>query len=118
MQEFSRLRQQAVPDVPVEFAFLAMARPLLAQKLVEIGCRGYQRVVVQPHFLFHGELVESIAARVGDLAAQHPKQEWLIAPPLADYPGRVTSATELIQNVILDRCYQAGIRVVAPGADD
>jgi sirohydrochlorin cobaltochelatase len=118
MHDFARIRQQDMPEVSIDVAFLAMARPLLGEKLTEIACRGYERVVVQPHFLFHGELVESIASQVADVAVQHPDQEWIVAPPLADNPDGVTSATEVIQKVILDRCDQAGIRVVATASGD
>jgi len=118
MHEFAGLRQQALQGVKVEVAFLAMARPLLHEHLPVIGGQRYGRVIVQPHLLFHGELVDSIERHVADAAAQFPETEWIMAPPLADLPGAGSRATELIEKVIFDRYQEVGIHVVAAGADD
>ena len=87
-------------------------------KLTDVACHGYRRVIVQPHLLFHGELVESIAMQVAEVAACHASPEWMMTEPLADNADSVAWGTESIQKVIVDRCRQAGIHVVAPGADD
>jgi sirohydrochlorin ferrochelatase len=127
MHEFARLRQQGLetaarqeprPLVKVEVAFLAMAHPLLQKQLAKLVCQGYRRVIVQPHLLFYGELVESIERQVAEMAAGQPDTTWIVTPPLADLPGIVTRATESIQKVILDRCHEAGIRVVVLQGDD
>jgi sirohydrochlorin cobaltochelatase len=118
MHEFARLRQRSLDSIKVEVAFLAMARPLLSEQLGNLGCQTYRRVIVQPHLLFDGDLVESIERHVAKAAARHRAQEWMVTPPLADRVGFVTFATELIQKVIEDRCREASIRVVALGRDD
>jgi sirohydrochlorin cobaltochelatase len=102
----------------VEVAFLAMARPLLQDELPRIARFGYLRVMVQPHLLFPGELVDSIERQVVEARKQFAEIEWIIAQPLADLPGAESRAAELIEKVIWDRCQEAGIHVVGAGADD
>jgi sirohydrochlorin ferrochelatase len=118
MHEFAGLRRQGIPGKKVEVAFLAMARPLLAELLPVIARQGYRRVIVQPHLLFRGELVDSIERQVAEAKGQSPETEWIVAEPLADLPGKSSSATKLLEKVILDRCQEAGIHVVAAEADD
>jgi sirohydrochlorin ferrochelatase len=118
MHEFALLRQQELPGVPTEVAFIAMARPLLDETLAQVASRDLYRVVVQPHFLFHGELVDSIQRQVAAIAEQCPSKEWFVTPTLADRPEIVTRAMDLLQKVIWDRCREAGIHVVAGRAGD
>ena len=119
MYEFARVRQAgSLPHGEIEVAFLAMARPLLGERLQEIAPRRYGRVIVQPHLLFHGELVESIGNQVAEAALRWPETEWIVTEPLADRPGKVTRASELLEKVILDRCSEAGIHVVGTDRDD
>lgn len=134
MHDFARLRQQesvgwAPPttvtagtahpaEMHVEVAFLAMARPLLNEKLAEVAAKRYSRVFVQPHFLFHGELVDHVCTQLAAMASNHPETDWLVTAPLADKPGVVTPATRLLEKVIFDRLRQVGIHVVALAAHD
>jgi sirohydrochlorin cobaltochelatase len=118
MHEFAGLRRQGIPGKKVKVAFLAMARPLLAEQLPVIARQGYRRVIVQPHLLFRGELVDSIERQVAEAKGQFPKTEWIVAQALADLPGKSSSATKLLEKVILDHCQEAGIHVVAAEADD
>jgi sirohydrochlorin cobaltochelatase len=118
MYEFAGLLEQALQGEKVEVAFLAMARPLLAEQLPAIARQDYRRVVVQPHLLFCGELVDSIDQQVADARLHFPETEWITTSALADLPGTVSRATDLMEKVIFDRCQEAGIHVVVAGADD
>jgi len=118
MHEFARIRTSGYADIKTEIAFLAMARPLLSDKIAAIGPFGYRRVIVQPHLLFCGELVDSLERQVGEAAVMYPKTEWIVTPPLVDQDKTVTRATDLVEKVILDRCFEAGIHVVAPRRGD
>jgi sirohydrochlorin cobaltochelatase len=118
MHDFAGLRQQALQGKNVEVAFLAMAQPLLAEQLAVVARQGYRRVIVQPHLLFCGELVDSIERQVAEVKGRYPETEWITTRPLADLPGTVSRATDLMEKVIFDRCQQAGIHVVVAGADD
>ncbi len=123
MQEFARLRQQQEGGIPMEIAFLAMARPLLAEQLPPLAAGSFRRVIVQPHLLFQGELASSLARHVAAIAAEQPGQEWLLAPLLADaVPERgeeptARVGTEALVNRICQRFREAAIRVVAPAGE-
>jgi sirohydrochlorin cobaltochelatase len=118
MHDFARLRQEKLPQVTVEVAFMAMAQPPLTAQLKKIAALRYDRVIVQPHLLFHGELVESLIHQVAETAVCHPQSTWFVAPVLADGPDFLGQGTKLLENVILDRCSEVGIRVVAHARDD
>ena len=118
MHQFAALRQAQNPSLRVEVAFLAMARPNLEEQLTKIVAGGFRRVIVQPHFLFAGELVERIRGQIVEMSRKHPEIEWNTAQPLADPPGIEGLASKLLANVILNRLLEAGIRVVVSPGDD
>ena len=118
MRQFGALREEMSRDSKVEVAFLAMAEPSLEQQLANLAGGRFRRVIVQPHFLFEGELVDRIRGQIAEIAAAHPETEWIVTHPLADQPGKFGLASELLQKVILDRCQEGGIRVVVSRGDD
>jgi sirohydrochlorin cobaltochelatase len=97
MYEFVRHKQGARPGIQFEVAFAALAQPLLADLLPRLAAsdRAQQagQVIIQPHLLFAGEIVDRIARQTAEAAAlcstsprsasQGPAIEWLIAPVLA-----------------------------------
>jgi len=117
MHQFAQMRQ-AICGLKTDVAFLAMARPLLCDQLRHVDCQGYRRIIVQPHFLFDGELVESINQQVGEMIVSHRPTNWLIARPLVNSDSFVTPAAEFMRKVIVDRSREAGIRVVTTKGDD
>jgi sirohydrochlorin ferrochelatase len=86
--------------------------------LAKLTAAAFARVIVQPHFLFEGELVDRIRGQITEITARQPQKEWIVTQPLADAPGKPGLASELLAKVILDRCREAGIRVVASAGDD
>jgi sirohydrochlorin cobaltochelatase len=62
--------------------FLAMAEPALPTALEQAAASGCQRIVVQPHLLFHGEMLESTRAAIANAAQAHPQLSWLLAENL------------------------------------
>ena len=117
MYEFARLRQQQA-GVPVEVAFLAMARPLLSEQLTHVAAARPGQVIVQPHLLFHGDLVDSLVEQFAEAKTRHGDIHWSLAPLLADELGIVGRGSELLETTILDRWNEAVIRVVAGLGDD
>jgi len=115
MQEFARLRQRQEGGLRTEVAFLAMARPLLAEKLEQLAAANYQRVIVQPHLLFEGDLADSLRQQVGRTAKIHPEKEWLVAPLLDDSLGEAGYGTAMLNDAIQARCHETGIPVVVVG---
>jgi sirohydrochlorin cobaltochelatase len=118
MHEFARLRQLAGGGITTEIAFLAMARPLLHEQLAQVSGRGYRRVIVQPHLLFCGELLNSLKRQVSEVGGRCPNQEWIVVPPLADEPNTISQETDFLCDVIVDRLAEAGIHVVAAARGD
>ncbi len=66
----------------IEVAFIAMAAPRLPQVLERAASGAVRRIVVQPHLLFGGVLLDRIADTVRDFAARYPQHEWLVATHL------------------------------------
>ena len=82
MQRFIAGRLRLTPVGQVRVAYLAMAEPALATILPQIAELRFRRVVVQPHLLFHGDLLISLEAAVAAMAAQWPHQQWHLTPHL------------------------------------
>lgn len=99
MRQFVDLRLRRTPVGQVRVAYLAMAEPTLSSALKEIAELRYQRVVVQPHLLFHGELLETVSAEVAQMAARWPQQQWLVAPHCG--------VADLLAEAILERFWEA-----------
>jgi sirohydrochlorin ferrochelatase len=118
MRRFAAMRAEADVDFVVETAFLAMAKPSFDEQLQKVAEGGFQKVIVQPHFLFAGELVERIWGQTFEMARKYPETDWIVAAPLADPPGEAGLANELLTKVILSRLREAGIRVVVSPGDD
>jgi sirohydrochlorin cobaltochelatase len=118
MREFAALRRAERPGMTLEVAFLAKARPSFEEQMVKLAAADYERVIVQPHFLFEGELVDRIRGQITGIAARQPQTEWIVTEPLANPCGKPGLASELLAKVILDRCREGGIRVVASPDDD
>jgi len=99
MEQFVQRRLQLTPVGHVRIAYMAMAEPALRSVLPEIAERRYPRVVVQPHLLFHGELLTTVEAEVAQMAARWPQQQWLVAPHLG--------VADLLAEAILERFWEA-----------
>src|SRR5690606_2584393 len=79
MQRFVAARLRLTPVGQARIAYLAMAEPALAAILPQIAELRFHRVVVQPHLLFHGDLLMGLEAAVAAIAAQWPQQQWRLA---------------------------------------
>ena len=108
MHDFAR-KMEKVTGLATEVAFLAMAKPLVSAQLRVLADRGYEQIIVQPHLLFHGDLVDSLKNQVRDAQAGHRSLGWIITNTLADAPGVAGQASELLETVILERCRAAGL---------
>ena len=83
--EFVRFAQSRCEQVPVgelQTCFVAMARPTLDEGLRMAGSRPFERIVVQPHLLFPGELLHGIRAAVGAARQRAPDRQWIVTEPL------------------------------------
>jgi sirohydrochlorin cobaltochelatase len=117
MHEFARLKAER-SGMLTEVAFLAMARPLLREGLATAAAKEPACVVVQPHLLFHGDLVEELQAQVDEAKRMYPQTEWEITSLLADPVEIESGGTSLLEIVLRERLQEALIRVVADSGDD
>jgi len=76
MREFSARRAAAGTALQTLTAFAAMAEPRIEPMLEQAASTGARHVVVQPHLLFAGELLDRVAALTADAARRHPTITW------------------------------------------
>jgi sirohydrochlorin ferrochelatase len=94
-----------------------MAHPAVRDVLPQLAAQGWQRVVIQPHLLFHGELYDQLRQEVQATAAESRQQEWIVTPYLAAGMNAADKAGNLLVDAVIQRFQAAAIRVVAPGGD-
>ena len=81
MHRFARLRAERTPVGRVLICFLAMQAPSLAEGLAEAAASGFQRIVVQPHLLFSGQLSDEVGSAVESCRRQSG-HDWLVTAVL------------------------------------
>ncbi len=99
MLRFAQLRHATSPVGDTRTAFLAMADPPLGETLERLAEGPMKRVVVQPHLLFAGELIERVRSLVRDFAKRHAHVDWRVTQHLGP--------DELVATAILDRVHEA-----------
>jgi sirohydrochlorin cobaltochelatase len=91
MHEFAALRSTLLPSTQVDVGFVAMAEPKFTDVLDAAAASDARQIVVQPHLLFGGILLDRIRDTVADYARRHPRARWITAALLGPVP-RVASA--------------------------
>ena len=99
MRRFARLRASQERGVHVSHCFLARARPTLDEALEHAATLPVDRVVVQPHLLFRGELTESVERATLAAARRWRDKQWLVAAHLGVSP--------LVAQALVDRFLEA-----------
>ena len=95
MRRFAAIRASQTPVASVEVCFVAVAVPQLGDALAQAERSTYQRIVVQPHLLFVGQVLDEIAAAVNEIAAVSREKEWIVAPHLGPSPLVAKAVLEL-----------------------
>lgn len=103
MHRFASLRRDRMKGEQVEVAFIAMATPKVSDALHELAQQGWERVVVQPHLLFPGELLDNLTQLVAELRRQRPQTEWVLTAPLAADLGDGGPANRLLVDAVVGR---------------
>ena len=85
MIHFCELRAARSPVGRVEPCFLAVAKPSLDEALSTVGALPAKRVVVQPHLLFRGELVDQVHVQVANARRRFPEKEWIVTKHLGPH---------------------------------
>ncbi len=70
MKRFAELRAQRTPVGKADVCFVAMAKPTLDEMLERAARSDFRRIVVQPHLLFAGEVLEEIGGRWSVVSGQ------------------------------------------------
>ncbi len=99
MHRFAELRGRRAPVGEVKTCFVAMQRPSLAEALAEACGAGFERIVVQPHLLFQGELLAEIQTGVQAVSADaqtadDPRIDWVVTAPLGPEPELAAAILE------------------------
>lgn len=101
MQTFAGTLPQASQVATCEVCFYAMAKPSLEETLehLEVSVAAGTRIVVQPHLLFRGLLLDGIRDAVARHAERRPDCEWILCDPLG--------ATPLVAQAVWERILSA-----------
>ena len=85
MVEFARRRGEHSPVSRSETCFVAMSEPLLPDCLEQIAAADLNRVVVQPHLLFGGQLQEKVTGIVEGVAKRYLATQWVVTRHLGPH---------------------------------
>ena len=97
MRRFASCRNEQTPVASAQTCFLAMAEPSLDAALTRLGSSPWQSIVVQPHLLFRGQLLQQLNQRVKWAASQWPNKQWLVTRHLGPDPLLVDAIVQLSQ---------------------
>ncbi|MEZ6081834.1 MAG: sirohydrochlorin chelatase [Pirellulaceae bacterium] len=78
MRQFALLRRHITPVAQLEVGFVFAQSPTVEECLQRMADSDCNTVVIQPHLLFEGELVEQLRGQVADFATRYSRQHWLI----------------------------------------
>lgn len=89
MHRFAELRSKATAAARVEACFVVKARPSLEESLAQAARSGFRRIVVQPHLLFTGQVLEEVRRAVSAASASNndaERCEWIVTQHLGPSP--------------------------------
>ncbi len=82
MRRLAALRQRRCGVPHLKVGFFAAAKPSVTELLGSLPASKYQRLFLQPHLLFPGELMEQLREKRQELQGNCPKQRYYLAEPL------------------------------------
>ncbi len=100
-ETIARLARQVEERRVADFvlhAFLAPARPTVAEAFEAAAVRGATRITVMPYFLTLGvHLRRDLPALIDEQRRRFPRLEIRVAEPLESYPGMVDAVVECVR---------------------
>ena len=99
-----RLRASGVTLADVSTGFVAMASPRLNEVMQSATRSACRRIIVQPHLLFQGQLLDEIRGLANVHAALAPRQQWLIAEHLGPDPLLAELIVGLVEAAVTTEC--------------
>jgi sirohydrochlorin cobaltochelatase len=100
---FAELRARRSKVGRVETCFAAVAKPSLEELLPVVAMAGFRRIVVQPHLLFRGRVLEDIRDGVARLETRETagerdsKPEWIVTGPLGPEAELAEAVCDLVR---------------------
>ena len=82
LEQLARQRHECLGSARFNWCFVAAARPTLDEGLKRAAESGVKRIVVQPHLLFRGLVLEEIRTAVARWQARQPEVEWIVTAHL------------------------------------
>ncbi|MBX3421441.1 MAG: sirohydrochlorin chelatase [Pirellulaceae bacterium] len=82
LQQFMQLRQQWTPVEQASVAYIFGQTPTVEQELDRLLSSDASRIVVQPHLLFSGRLLDELRHQVQECGSRNPRQAWVITDTL------------------------------------
>lgn len=82
MRQFSALRRQITPVSQLVTGFVYAQTPSVPEVLAALAGSHCGTVVVQPHLLFEGELIEQLRQQVAEATLASPTQRWVVTQTL------------------------------------
>ncbi len=82
MRQFACLRRKITPVAELVTGFVFSQVPSVEQCLQHMAASTCSLIVIQPHLLFEGELVEQLRQQVAEYAQQNPQQRWVVTQTL------------------------------------
>jgi len=94
MHRLAALRRVQTPVAQLLTAFLAVERPSLPEALKQAAASPCPSIVLQPHLLFHGQLLETLRSEIAAARVKWPGKEWLLVEHLGPCPLVAEAAVE------------------------
>ena len=95
-RQFCHLRWRMTPTRFVETAFIHGQHPTVQEAMDDLAAQPCEIVVIQPHLLFSGLLMEQLTAEVAERQRQNPHQRWIITDSLG--------ADSMLAQLLAKRC--------------
>jgi sirohydrochlorin cobaltochelatase len=95
---FARLHAERSRPETMEVAFAAMADPRLGDVLARVAEWPAHRIVVQPHLLYQGEILDQVRQLVLDARRKYPNKRFDCAEHLGPSPELAETVLDLARN--------------------
>lgn len=95
MCRFSRLVWERRPTGWLETCFTALTEPTLERAIPLAASLPFRRIVVLPHLLFQGELLDRVVAATRLAGRKHPDREWIVASHLGPHELLVQAIVQI-----------------------
>lgn len=109
MREFCELRRGFTPTISAQAAFIHGQTPTVQQAMDQCASGDCKFVIVQPHLLFSGLLMDELREQVKQRQLQNPHQRWILVETLG--------ADQKLAELLVWRAHQALERVGLASTD-